>query len=555
MSKVAESKVAEFLEKRNRQHTKEAELQKTKLPPLPAAPKRMPKATDADAVVGSAKGEHKRLSDAIAAVKPGGVIHVTPGLHPAGEAVETDKPFQIVGEGAQLSAVLFRPDRDTFLALKGKSLWKLEAVAILCERKEGACCDLVELDQGAAIEISGCVLAGALAVSSGELTTGGLAVRACNGGKASISGSLLAFNRWNVGAHDGAAITLERCHLFGAEFGAFVGESSELTFTGGELRRNQFGLKAYGEGGSIVARDVKIVDQTMTGVYIEKGRVQLESCRIIDNGTHGVGAEPGTEIVARQNQVDDNWECGFWIEGEAQLVENSIKDNSDHGIMLTKTSTGRVTGNSCEQNGGFGIVWDPASRVERHSNETDSNGREEEYELGTLEREVQAGLPQGVSLPESISKLARYQEANGRLAGETMYVCAGPLAGWPGLEQEFAVFGNGPDGSSIAFWLHDALPIDKSPIVYLDSEGVENLVIAQSMDEFLSILARGPEELRHGDAIEPDRDEDDEEELERLGEWLDEVFGVKPAKSIDEIRRAAEKAHPGLEERLETARK
>lgn len=549
--------VAEFLEKLNRTHTREEELQKTKLPPLPAAPKKLPKPTSADVAVGKGKGEQKTLSDAIAAVKSGGIIHVTPGIHPSGKPIDTKKPFTIVGEGAARSAILFQaPGDDSFLTLVGPGVWHFDGVALLAESaKKGACCDILDVGTRAEVEMTRSVIAGAMAVITKDGTKGGLGVRANAGGKAKLVDCLIAFNRWNVAAHDGkSSLALERCQLFGAEFGVFVGDSALVTLSGGEVRRNRFGLKAYGEGASIVARDVKIVDQTMNGVYVEKGRIKLEGCKILDNGTHGVGSEEGTEVVAKQCVVDDNWESGLFIIGDCLLEANEIKDNADHGILLAEGSTGRVEKNECADNGGFGIVWDEKSKVERRGNRCHDNSREEEYELGTLVRELKAGLPKGVSLPESIAKLARYQEENGRLAGETMYVAAGLLAGWPGLENEFAVFGSGPDGSTIAFWLRNKCAIEKAPIVYLDSEGVENHVIAESEKDFLAIFATGPEELHHGDDIENERDEDDEAELQRFVEWLDETFGVKPAKSIDQIHKRAQKAHPGLEARLDSVR-
>lgn len=544
--------VPTFLEKKNRAHTKQEGLEPTKLPALPAPPKQAAK--DADVVLGTGKGQARTLSEAVARVKAGGVIGVPPGEHEAGDPVDSKKPFTLIGAGAARSAIVFRPKgEDDCLALTAKGKWTLRGVALLAEvgpKAKGVCADLVGAHTGAEVELQGCVIAGAPArLEKDGSTSGGVGVRAYDGGQVQLRDSVVAFNHWNLAAHGGgAALRAADCQVFGATFGVFAGAGGSVGLEAGEVRRNRYGLKTFGKDAAVAARRTRIVDQTMNGVFAELGKVELERCTIEDNGAHGVGAGAGAEVSAKRCRVRENWESGFWIGGRAVLEDNDVADNAGHGISLGAQARGRVAKNRCKKNGGFGIVREPSAKVELAGNDTRDNERDGDYVLGTLEKALAGGFPKGARVPEALAKLARYQEQHGRLSGETLYVSPGPLAGWPGLEKEFAVFGSGPDGSTLAFWLHDGLGVDQAPIVYLDSEGSENLVLARTFQDFLAIFATGRDDLRWGDEIEPEID--DEDEHERFCAWLKEELGVTPAKKIDELRRAAAARHPKLHERL-----
>ncbi|MBK9000748.1 MAG: right-handed parallel beta-helix repeat-containing protein [Myxococcales bacterium] len=541
--------VTEYLEKKNRAYTKAEHLEPCKLPALPAPPKHLPK--DGDVVLG--KGA-RTLADAVARVKPGGVILVPAGEHAGGEPIETKKPFELLGVGAQKAAIVFRPmGEDDCLAFVAKGKWKISGVALLAAGGPAAkrvCADIVGVHSGAELELVSSVIAGAPARSEKDgNTTGGVGVRAYDGAKVRVRDSLIALNHWNLAAHQGGAeLSAQGCQVFGAVFGVFAGHGGKVSVSGGELRRNRYGVKVYGEGAQIEVTSARIEDQTMNGVFLETGRARLERCSILDNGCHGVGTGEATELAAKGCKVRDNWESGLWIGGKVVLEDCEIAENAEHGVVLGPESRGRVAKNRCRKNGGFGIVREPSAKVELSGNATKDNDRDGEYVFGTLALALQKGFPKGARVPEALAKLARFQEEHGRLTGETMYVSPGPLAGWPGMEKEFAVFGSGPDGSTVAFWLHDGLGIERAPVVYLDSEGTENLVLAETFEGFLSILATGRDDLRWDEQLAPEID--DEDEHEAFCEWLKEELGVEPAKKISKLRKAAEAKHPGLHARL-----
>ncbi|MCC6904086.1 MAG: right-handed parallel beta-helix repeat-containing protein [Polyangiaceae bacterium] len=541
--------VAKWLEKQNRAHTAAEELEPSKLPALPRAPKHLSKA--ADVLLG--KGA-RTLSDAVAQVKAGGIIWVLPGEHPGGDPIDTKKPFQLLGAGAQKSAIVFRPKgEDDCLALTAKGKWTIGSLALLAEAgssAKGVCADVVGAHAGAELEITGCVIAGAPVRIDGDgTTTGGVGVRAYDGAKVRVGDCLVAFNHRNLAAHQrGAELVAKDCQVFAATFGVFAGPGGKVSVSGGEIRRNRYGIKVFGGDAVLDANGVRIEDQTMNGVFLETGRVRLERCSILDNGCHGAGTAAGTELVATGCKVRDNWESGFWVGGKVSIEECEVTESGDHGILLGPESRGRVAKTRSRKNGGFGIVRDPSSKVQLAGNDTKNNERDGDYVFGTLAAALQKGFPRGVRVPEALAKLARFQEEHGRLTGETMYVAPGPLAGWPGLESEFAVFGTGPEGSTVAFWLHDGLGIERAPVVYLDSEGAVNLVLAETFEGFLSILAAGREDLRWDEQLEPAIDDDDEHET--FCDWLKEELGVEPAKKISKLRKAAEAKHPGLHARL-----
>jgi hypothetical protein len=75
-----------------------------------------------------------------------------------------------------------------------------------------------------------------------------------------------------------------------------------------------------------------------------------------------------------------------------------------------------------------------------------------------------------------------------------------------------------------------------------------NLVLAETFEGFLSILATGRDDLRWDEQLAPAID--DEDEHEAFCEWLKDELGVEPAKKISRLRKAAESKHPALHARL-----
>src|SRR5437899_2029797 len=107
-----------------------------------------------------------------------------------------------------------------------------------------------------------------------------------------------------------------------------------------------------------------------------------------------------------------------------------------------------------------------------------------------LAASVQKGFPEGVLLPDELRALCEFaDDTDCELGGLFEFNTDGResanswFASDTAVASLFAVFGRGPDDSLYAFWLHAGPNASDAPVVYLDSEGQENKVIAANARE------------------------------------------------------------------------
>lgn len=491
------------------------------------------------------KGKVKTLADAVEAVSPGGTIFVPAGVHRQAAVISTKKPFRLEGVGATESVLVFVKATDDCMILEGPGPWRLEGFSLLAEytKKDKACGDLVLATEGAVVEAVGCLFAGAKAQHKpGGVVSGGCAVRAYERAKVRLERCHLAVAEWAAGAHLGASLELERCLVYVAARGVMVTDASaKLTDT--LIRGCGFSVRAYDAAARLELTRCRLHDSAATSAFAEVGCIRLIECKITQSGGHGVSCAAQGTIEASRCHVARSYRSGFWIEGEARLEDDLVERSWAHGVELHETSRGTVARCRFVKNELFGLFRHEKSEVVLEGNVFERNRRGEEGTFGTLARELERGLPRGVALPASLAKLSLFQETHGTLLGETRLE-PGPLAGWPGLEDRFGVFGRGPDGSVLAVWLDPkARDAATAPVVYLDSENAESFVLAASIEQFLSILACGYDDLAHVRA-EPDFDDDDA--LAKLQGFLEHNLGVQPADDVAAILDAAAKKHRGL---------
>src|SRR4051794_1127254 len=96
-----------------------------------------------------------------------------------------------------------------------------------------------------------------------------------------------------------------------------------------------------------------------------------------------------------------------------------------------------------------------------------------------LQDDLQRTFPAGVAVPPALAALARYNEEAPDFYSGHFEVSASDAAkhwfdGDTQAAAHFAVFGEGPDGSLIAFWLYAQRPVSEAPVVFLGSEGCFN---------------------------------------------------------------------------------
>ncbi|HEV2800834.1 MAG TPA: hypothetical protein VGW12_10075 [Pyrinomonadaceae bacterium] len=163
--------------------------------------------------------------------------------------------------------------------------------------------------------------------------------------------------------------------------------------------------------------------------------------------------------------------------------------------------------------------------------------------------DFQANFPRGAKVPYLLTRLLEYQnEAGDFYSGYfelTAYGADDVIAWFDGdkvAASQFAPFGQGPDGSSYCYWLYGGRKLEQSPVVFLGSEGVDNTVLADTTEEFLSLLAVGYDELGF-----PYRQVEETENLLRFRAWLKHEFGISPPENADALIAGAKVKHPDLE--------
>lgn len=511
---------------------------------LPPLPRHVPRIKGAAIVV----GDGTTLEEAVRRVEPGGRIVIRPGIHRVERAIETRKPFELLGSGAARTAIVFS-GKKRGIELSGPSQWRIEGVALVGDadsRQKPDPFEVLFANEAAHLECVGCVLGGARGreAKSGAVT-GGRGVLCLGGSRATLRECHLAFDVHGAAIFDDATLTLEASHAYGCDVGVAVG-TKHVTIRDTRLLLCRYGLRLWGEGAAVDMKDSDVVESDWSGVFAAEGNLTLSGCSIRGSGGFGVMSFDGGEVVARGCRVTEGWSSGLSLGGRCRIESCEISRNAGHGIELSDTARGEVVNSRIESNDGFGLARDPKARVKLAGNRMKRNDRGGEHVYGTLATAMAKGFPSGVAMPEKLARLARFQEEHGRLFCDSIVLAPGPLTGWPGLEDRFAVFGTGPDGSSFAYWLTRGPSADRAPIVYLDSEGVHNFVIARTLEELMSIVARGHYGLRYptvDDAIQ----EDDEAELETLREWLSDELGVSPAKDVERVLAAAKRENPGLE--------
>ena len=170
-----------------------------------------------------------------------------------------------------------------------------------------------------------------------------------------------------------------------------------------------------------------------------------------------------------------------------------------------------------------------------------------------VQDEFSQNFPPDAHIPLPLLKLLEYQnQVNDWYSGHfelTAYGRDDTIAWFDGDQEaayQFVPFGTGPDGSSYCFWLNDGRDLEHAPVVFLGSEGVNNTVLANGVEEFLALLGVGYDEL--GFANWSEGPEEEAENLRRFRAWLEKECGIRPPERGLEIISRAKAEHPDLDE-------
>jgi hypothetical protein len=170
--------------------------------------------------------------------------------------------------------------------------------------------------------------------------------------------------------------------------------------------------------------------------------------------------------------------------------------------------------------------------------------------------DLRKNFPATVDVPSALLRLLEYQQyVNHFYSGLFELYDQGAMSVlyWFDKDEEaasqFAIFGHGGDGSMYGYWLYQGRAIENAPIVFLGSEGLGNTLLANTVEEFLALLALGDDEL--GFAIsKPDYDigRTIDEKLFQFRHWLMKEFQIQVPPDSNSIVRAAKSAHRDLDQ-------
>lgn len=167
---------------------------------------------------------------------------------------------------------------------------------------------------------------------------------------------------------------------------------------------------------------------------------------------------------------------------------------------------------------------------------------------------MQRNFPPDVAVPEALAQLCAYSvQAEGELSCDFVLTDSGRkyvLAGFDNVAEaadQFVIFGHDGAHSLYGYWRYAGQALDESPIVYLDGEGCDCTVLANTLPEFFTLLALGESLLG---ALEGWGAWDEEcDGLEEFRAWLKQTFAIDPP-SFEEARAIiarAKAAHPDLD--------
>jgi hypothetical protein len=115
---------------------------------------------------------------------------------------------------------------------------------------------------------------------------------------------------------------------------------------------------------------------------------------------------------------------------------------------------------------------------------------------------------------------------------------------------QFIIFGENTDNSLYGFWLYGNRKISEAPIIFLSSEGTDNSVLANNIEEFLTLLAIGYDELGYA-AYSQEPEKEATTELQNFRTWLKQEFGIIPPATGENIIAQAKSQHPNLDHWIE----
>ncbi len=165
--------------------------------------------------------------------------------------------------------------------------------------------------------------------------------------------------------------------------------------------------------------------------------------------------------------------------------------------------------------------------------------------------QLQMMFPLGMHVPNGLGRLCDYSEQPGTRIGCDFKLRANRRTAElvfrdvEGGDKQVALFGIDGRQSLYGYWMYDGRLPEQAPIVYIHHEGEGTAVIANSLEEFLSLLALGYEETGLVRAWQGQR-----VPCSGIGPfraWLKDEWGISPSTDGRVLVAQAQRMHPDFD--------
>lgn len=166
---------------------------------------------------------------------------------------------------------------------------------------------------------------------------------------------------------------------------------------------------------------------------------------------------------------------------------------------------------------------------------------------------MQRNFPPGVAVPEALAQLCTYSKRKSVLSCDFVLTDSGResiLFGFDDVVEaadQFVIFGTDGARSLYGYWCYAGQTLAEAPIVYLDRGGDHCTVLANTLQEFFTLLALGEPQLGMLDSW--GAWDEESEGLAEFRAWLKQTFDIEPPspEAARAIVARARAAHPDLD--------
>ena len=166
--------------------------------------------------------------------------------------------------------------------------------------------------------------------------------------------------------------------------------------------------------------------------------------------------------------------------------------------------------------------------------------------------EYKESFPQNISFPEELCLLCDWVSINGYPISGCFRIRKhdkNAFISWFGCDigESFVQFGASGDGGLYCLWKVG----DHYPVIFLDSEGEQNRVLAESVNDFMQLLAIGYNELGYDDLSQPPIYKEESLINTKFQDWCKDTFQFNILENGNEIFNKAQRFKTDFKESIE----